>query len=185
MEEISMKKIVILAISAILAVNISAQEQKKEQFAGKQLSKEEKVDFQIKHLSRELMLSDQQAEKFAVTFREYAAEKEKLFSKKAKEKFEQGKELTDAELDQLAKQRFEGMKKFADLQAKFYDKFRKDLSARQVEKILQFKDSFDHKPCCAKRGDKPCDQQGFKPESRHNGKHAKRDHVQAPQPVAE
>ena len=180
-----MKKIVILAISAILAVNINAQEQKKEQFAGKQLSKEEKVDFQIKHLTKELMLSDQQAEKFAVTFREYAAEKEKLFSKKAKKKFEQGKELTDAELDQLAKQRFEGMKKFADLQAKFYDKFRKDLSARQVEKILQFKDSFDHKPCCAKRGDKPCNQQGFKPESRHNGKHAKRDHVQAPQPVAE
>ncbi|MBR6066073.1 MAG: hypothetical protein IKP57_06605, partial [Paludibacteraceae bacterium] len=60
-----MKKIVILAISAILAVNISAQEQKKEQFAGKQLSKEEKVELKIQHLTQELMLSDQQAEKFA------------------------------------------------------------------------------------------------------------------------
>ena len=180
-----MRKIVILAISALLAVNISAQEQKKEQFAGKQLSKEEKVDFQIKHLSRELMLSDQQAEKFAVTFREYVAAKEELFSKKAKKHFEQGKELTDAELDQLAKQRFEGMKKFADLQAKFYDKFRKDLSARQVERVLHLNEPFDCKPCCGKRGEKPCDQQGCRHEGPHNGKHNKRGHVQAPMPSAE
>lgn len=141
-----MKKILILALSAILAVNISAQEQQKERVAGKPLSNEEKVELQIKHLSRELMLSEQQTQKFAVTFREYAAAKEKLFPKKAKKMVEQGKELTDAELDQLAKQRFECKKKFVDLQVKFYDKFRKDLSARQVQKVLQLNDSHDHNP---------------------------------------
>ena len=146
MEETSMKKILILALSAILAVNISAQEQQKERVAGKPLSNEEKVELQIKHLSRELMLSEQQTQKFAVTFREYAAAKEKLFPKKAKKMVEQGKELTDAELDQLAKQRFECKKKFVDLQAKFYDKFRKDLSARQVQKVLQLEESRDHHP---------------------------------------
>ena len=146
MEETSMKKILILALSAILAVNISAQEQQKERVAGKPLSNEEKVELQIKHLSRELMLSEQQTRKFAVTFREYAAAKEKLFPKKAKKMYEQGKELTDAELDQLAKQRFECKKKFVDLQAKFYDKFRKDLSARQVQKVLQLEESRDHNP---------------------------------------
>lgn len=146
MEETSMKKILILALSAILAVNISAQEQQKERVAGKPLSNEEKVELQIKHLSRELMLSEQQTRKFAVTFREYAAAKEKLFPKKAKKMVEQGKELTDAELDQLAKQRFECKKKFVDLQVKFYDKFRKDLSARQVQKVLQLNESHDHNP---------------------------------------
>lgn len=146
MEETSMKKILILALSAILAINISAQEQQKERVAGKPLSNEEKVEMQIKHLSRELMLSEQQARKFAVTFREYAAAKEKLFPKKAKKMVEQGKELTDAELDQLAKQRFECKKKFVDLQVKFYDKFRKDLSARQVQKVLQLNESHDHNP---------------------------------------
>ncbi len=151
-----MKKIVILAISALLAVNISAQEQKKEQFAGKQLSKEEKVEFKIQHLTRELMLSDQQAEKFAVTFREYSAEKDKLFQKKSKEQFEKGKGMSEAEMDKAAKQRFEEMKKFADLQAKYYDEFRKYLSARQVEKIFCGKDHFGQKPCCGK-GEKSCD----------------------------
>ena len=173
-----MKKIVILAISAILAVNISAQEQKKEQFAGKQLSKEEKVELKIQHLTQELMLSDQQAEKFAATFREYAADKKKG---------EQGKELSDAELDQLAKQRFEEMKKFADLQAKYYDKFRKDLSARQVERVLHLNEPFG-KPCCGKGfkpGDKQCGKQCGKHEGPCGEKHGKHEHKKAPMPVAE
>ncbi len=172
-----MKKIVILAISAILAVNISAQEQKKEQFAGKQLSKEEKVELKIQHLTQELMLSDQQAEKFAAT----------LFSKKDKKKGEQGKELSDAELDQLAKQRFEEMKKFADLQAKYYDKFRKDLSARQVERVLHLNEPFG-KPCCGKGfkpGDKPCGKQCGKHEGPCGEKHGKHEHKKAPMPIAE
>ena len=149
-----MKKIVILAISAILVANMSAQELRNEKFEGKKLSKEERVELDIKRFTNELMLSDQQAEKFAVTYREYAAKLDELFQKDAPAKFEPGKELTDAELDQLAKKRFEGFKNLADLQAKFYDKFRKDLSARQVEKVLRFDELFGPKPCCGKHDGK-------------------------------
>ena len=168
-----MKKIVILAISAILVANTFAQEQKKECAAfaqeqkkecaafaqeqkkecngGKQLSKEERVEFDIKRFTNELMLSDQQAEKFAVTYREYAAKLDELFEKNvASGKCEKDKDQTDAELDKFAKQRFEGLKKLADLQSKFYDKFRKDLSARQVDKVMRIKEPFGPKPCCGK-----------------------------------
>ena len=174
-----MKKLVILAISAILVANVSAQEQKKECFKGKQLSKEERVEFDIKRLTHELMLSDEQAAKFAVTYREYAGKLDELFQKNApKEKFEPGKELSDKELDKLAKARFEGMKDLANLQLKFYDKFRKDLSARQVEKVLQLQapcgpKGFEpqgfgpqgpgEKPCCGKHDGKKC--------GKHEGKH--------------
>jgi hypothetical protein len=145
-----MKKIVILALSAIFVANISAQEIKHEKCEGKKFTKEEKVEFDIKRLTNELMLSDQQAEKFAVTYREYAAKMNELFEANKPAKFEPGKVLTDAELDKLAKQRFEGFKNLADLQAKFYEKFRKDLSARQVEKIMRLDEPFGHKPCCGK-----------------------------------
>ena len=162
-----MRKLVILAISAILVANVSAQEQKKECFKGKQLSKEERVEFDIKRLTHELMLSDEQAAKFAVTYREYADKLDELFQKNApKEKFEPGKELSDKELDKLAKARFEGFKDLADLQLKFYDKFRKDLSARQVEKVLQLQapfapKQFGDKPCCGKPdGKKDCKHDG-------------------------
>ena len=143
-----MKRLMILAISAILVANISAQEQKKEAKEKKQFTKEERVDFEVKRLTQELMLSDQQAEKFATTYREYRNELDEVFQKEEEKKqCEPGKELTDKELDQLAKKRFAGMKKFAAVQEKFYDKFRKNLSARQVEKVLRLKDS-----CCEKNG---------------------------------
>ena len=151
-----MKKIVILAISAILVANMSAQEFKHEKCEGKKFSKEELVEFDIKRLTNDLMLSDQQAAKFAVTYREYAAKLGELFEANKPAKCEPGKVLTDAELDQLAKQRFEGFKKLAELQAKFYDKFRKDLSARQVEKVLRFEEPFGPKKCCEMREAKKC-----------------------------
>ena len=168
-----MKKIVILAISAILVANTFAQEQKKECNGGKQLSKEERVEFDIKRFTNELMLSDQQAEKFAVTYREYAAKLDELFEKNvASGKCEKGKDLTDAELDKFAKQRFEGLKKLADLQSKFYDKFRKDLSARQVEKVMHLDAPFGPKPCCGKC--EKHDGQGPRPEGPHpDGPHDK------------
>ena len=143
-----MKKIVILAISAIFVANISAQEVKK--CEGKQFSKEERVEFDIKRFTNKLMLSDQQAAKFAVTYREYAAKLDELFEANKPAKFEPGKELTDADLDKLAKQRFAGFKALAELQAKYYDKFRKDLSARQVEKVMRLEEPFGQKPCCGK-----------------------------------
>lgn len=167
----------ILAIGAILAANVSAQEAKRE-CKGKQMTKEERVEFDIKRFTHELMLSDKQAEKFAVTFREYTAKLDELFTKNKPEKFEPGKEFTDDELDKMAKKRFEGQKKFAELQEKFYTKFRKDLSARQVAKVLRLHEGFGPqqggfgpKPCCGKcdgKGQGKCDGKG---QGKCDGKH--------------
>ena len=153
----------ILAISAMLVAQVSAQEPMKE---CKKMSKENRVELDIHRFSHELYLSDEQAEQFAVVYRAYAAELDKLFAKGAPKKGEPGKELTDKELDGLAKQRFESMKTLADVQAKYYDKFRKTLSARQVEKVLQFPapcgpQGFGGKPCCGKHdGKHACKQEG-------------------------
>ena len=174
-----MKKIVILAISAIFVANISAQEIKHGPCEGKKFSKEEKVEFDIKRLTNYLMLSDQQAEKFAAIYREYAAQLEELFKSGKPVQFEPGKVLTDAELDQLAKQRFDGFKKLAELQNKYYDKFRKVLSARQVEKVLRFEEPFGPKPCC---GGKACGPQSEGPRHECGKKHGHRQ-PELPMPV--
>lgn len=136
----------ILAISAVLAANLSAQEFKQD--CNKKLSKEERVEMDIKRFTQELYLSDKQAEGFAKTYREYAAKLDDLFSKKEASRPEPGKELTDKELDQLAKERFANKKAVLELQEKYYDKFRKDLNARQVAKVLRL----EEKQCCGQQG---------------------------------
>ena len=149
-----MKKIIVLALSAILVANISAQEQRKEAIRP---SKEERVEFEIERLTNELLLSDQQAEKFATLYREYAGKLDEIFKNQEKIKPEEVKPLTDEQLDKRAKQRFENTKAIANVQAKYYDKFRKDLSARQVEKVMRLE-----KPCCEKHGCKDGPKDGFK-----------------------
>ena len=110
-----MKKLFIMALAAIFAANISAQEAKagkaeckKENKECRKENKERKKSFEerteadIKTLSDELYLDSLQAEKFANTFRDF---------RKA----------------QLA------------LKKEFKQKFAKDLNERQVEKVLHFR----------------------------------------------
>lgn len=179
-----MKKLIILAISAILVANVSAQEAKRE-CQGKQLTKEDRVEMDIKRFTNELMLSDKQAEKFAVTFREYSAKMDELFEKGKPEKFEAGKELTDEELDKLAKNRFEGQKKFAELQEKFYAKFRKDLSARQVAKVLRLEPCGKQAPFEIGKFEGKCPGKfEGKGQGKCDGKQCKHDHPHGPRPDA-
>lgn len=83
-----MKKLFIIALSAMMAVSVSAREHKAQKAeckkAGKEckMSREERIEMDIKILSDELYLSEEQSAKFAETYREYKAEQAKL-----KEKF--------------------------------------------------------------------------------------------------
>jgi predicted RND superfamily exporter protein len=87
-----MKKLVLLAVSAIIVASVGAQESNASKADNKrakkecQMSKEQRIERDIQTLSEELYLSDEQAAKFAVTYREFMAEKAKL-NEKFKAKF--------------------------------------------------------------------------------------------------
>lgn len=110
-----MKKFFVMALVAIFAANISAQEVKAEKAECKKENKEcrkenkerkksfeERTEADIKILSDELYLDSLQAEKFAKTYRDY---------RKAQ----------------------------LELRKDFKAKFAKDLNERQVEKVLHFR----------------------------------------------
>ena len=91
----------ILAMSVMMVASMSAQEAKAEKAECKKdkkecrMSKEQRVEMDIKYLTEELYLSDEQAAKFAVTYREFIAAKEKL-NKEYAEKF--GKNLNERQV---------------------------------------------------------------------------------------
>ena len=96
-----MKKLLILAMSVMMVASMSAQEAKAEKAECKKdkkeckMTKEQRVEMDIKFLTEELYLSDEQAAKFAVTYREFIAAKEKL-NKEFAEKF--GKDLNERQV---------------------------------------------------------------------------------------
>ena len=96
-----MKKLMILAMSVMMVASMNAQEAKAEKAECKKdkkeckMTKEQRVEKDIKFLTEELYLSDEQAAKFAVTYREFIAAKEKL-NKEFAEKF--GKDLNERQV---------------------------------------------------------------------------------------
>lgn len=99
-----MKKLMILALGVVLAANISAQEVKAEKAQCKKakkeckMSKEQRIECDIKALSEELYLSKEQEAQFAATYREFMAEKAKL---NEKYKAEFGKALNERQVQRV------------------------------------------------------------------------------------
>lgn len=142
-----MKKLFVLALSALMVMSMSAQEAKKEfkgerkaqlerkEFKGErrefkgELSKEEMLEFRIKGLADELYLDSVQTEAFAKTYREFAKDRAEIWEKAMKE-----------------------MKKVDEKYAK---EFGKTLNDKQVRRVLR-----PDGPCCGKPhgkpGEKPC-----------------------------
>lgn len=140
-----MKKIAILALSAVLAMTVSAQEKVEprpdnQAVKAEKPSKAERIEREIRDLSRELYLGEEQAKKFAATYRDYAQKLDEILEKKGADCKERGKELSDKELDQLNKARLAAQKELVSLKEKFYDKFRKDLNPRQADRVLNFRE---------------------------------------------
>ena len=144
-----MKTNILLTLAVLLLVSpAKAQEQQK---ATDDAAKHEAfVEMRVRKMADELMLSDADAAKFAPLYKSYLEEMRALFGKKeqhlpskdskSKEQKEKSlgakKKLTDNELDQLQATRIQSMRKRIDLQENYYKKFRKILSAKQVQKVM-------------------------------------------------
>ena len=104
-----MKKLFVMALVAIFAANISAQEVKAEKAECKKENKEckksfeERTEMEIKILSDELYLDQKQAENFAKTYREFKKAQFEL-RKDFKKKF--AKDLNDRQVEKVL--RFHG-----------------------------------------------------------------------------
>jgi hypothetical protein len=104
-----MKKLLILAMSVMMVTSMSAQEAKAQKGECKKdkkeckLDKEQRIEMDIKFLTEELYLSDEQAAKFAVTYREFIEAKAKL-NEQFKAKF--AKDLNERQVERVL--RFHG-----------------------------------------------------------------------------
>lgn len=92
-----MKKLFVMALAAIFAANISAQEAKVEKADCKK-SFEDRTEMEIKILSDELYLDSLQAKKFAKTYREFKKAQFEL-RKDFKKKF--AKDLNDRQVEKV------------------------------------------------------------------------------------
>ena len=104
---------------------------------------EQIIQMQSQRIVDELGLDDKTAAKFAEVYKKYMKEMDDLRkqympvkSDLKKDKPSMPKSLTDAEVDKMMRNRFTQARKMLDIREKYYNEFRKFLSAKQVQKVF-------------------------------------------------
>lgn len=131
-----------LVVALVMGVQVvNAQEAPKGPRKGMKMTPEKMAEFQADRLSNELGLDDATSAKFKEVYQKYMKamgevrmEFAKGIRRTDKSEF---KPLTDAQVDQMMKDRFAISRKTLDIREKYYDEFRKFLSAKQVQKIYE------------------------------------------------
>ena len=139
-----------LVVAMVMSVQVvNAQETPKGPRKDMKMTPEKMAEFQANRLSNELGLDDVTSAKFVEVYKKYMkalGEVHMEFANKFKKdkanapkdgenKKPEFKPLTDAQVDQMMKDRFAISRKTLDVREKYYDEFRKFLSPKQVQKV--------------------------------------------------
>lgn len=130
-----------LLVACVLGVQaMSAQNNQKH--GRKRITMEQMVDMQARKIVNDLGLDDATAAKFTDVYKKYMNEindlRKKDTPKVKKENKDEGKapkNMTDADIDKMMKDRFIQSRKMLDIREKYYHEFRKFLSPKQVQKV--------------------------------------------------
>ena len=134
-----------LAVAFVMGTQVmNAQANKpKEKKEHKRPTMEQISEMQSRRIVDELGLDDKTAAKFTDVYKKYMKEMNDLRLKNMPKKSDMKKDevnkprnFTDAEVDKMMRDRFAQARKMLDIREKYYDEFRKFLSAKQVQKVF-------------------------------------------------
>lgn len=141
-----MKKIVSIACCAImmaLCTTVQAQENHCDQVKKKPMNPEQMVEKKAQHIVRQLALDDATAKKFIETYCEYKKEMKALCHKDC---CKGNQNLTEAEAEKALKACFEKREQSLSLQKKYYGKYSKFLTQKQIMRVYEMDKPHDMKP---------------------------------------
>lgn len=134
-----------LVVAFVMGTQVmNAQANKpKEKKEHKRPTMEQISEMQSRRIVDELGLDDKTAAKFTDVYKKYMKEMNDLRLKnmpkksdKKKDEPNKPKSFTDAEVDKMMRNRFTQARKMLDIREKYYNEFRKFLSAKQVQKVF-------------------------------------------------
>lgn len=116
------------------------------------MTPEQRMDMQATRMGKQLMLDDSKLAQFTTLYKEYLTALKNCRPAPEGEKVKPC-ERTDAQIQQEIEKGFEMRQKVLDTQKKYYNSFKKNLNARQLEKVFRMnRPGQMHK----RMGQKPC-----------------------------
>jgi hypothetical protein len=133
-----MKKLLILLLSTVLCVSSAAAQQKNEKKRyfknSEKPNKEEIIEKKCKKAAGRLMLDDATAARFTPVYKAYLNE---LSENTGFKKLRKDGEANDSDIDKNVQDNFAKARKAVDIREKYYNAFRKFLSAKQAKTAMK------------------------------------------------
>ena len=122
----------VLALTTICSGNMWSQNRPKA--PGKEMSPEQRIEMRVERMQRQLMLDDKTAAQFAPVYKEYLEALEACKPQKPETK---PAEMSDKQIEEQLTAQFDRQQKLLDTRKDYYKKFKKMLTMRQVQMVLQ------------------------------------------------
>lgn len=103
---------------------------------------EEHMEKRASFIAQNLMLDDAKSVQFTEMYKRYLQEMRTCMAGLREKKTGDKTQLSDAEIEQQIRQRFERGRKILDLREKYYDEFKKVLSQQQILKMYSIERKF-------------------------------------------
>ncbi len=136
-----MKKISMVMAMLIIAFSTAFAQPQKIQKPRKAMTAEKMEEFQLNAILDKLALDDNEREQFIPLYKQYQQDM-KSTNKECAAMSKRKAERTDAETEEVIKYQFEMAKQKVEIREKYYSKFRKFLTPKQIEKIYDSERNF-------------------------------------------
>ena len=113
-----------------VTANVCAQTPNQKQ----RLSREQLAEVQAKHIAHDLGLDDKTSSKFIDTYTQCQKE---VWALGPRPRHKKGDVVSDAQTEQMIKQRFEMSEKILDIRQKYYKKYSQFLTQLQIQRVYE------------------------------------------------
>lgn len=126
-----MRKMIIIAMTLLMAVNLHAQQPTNRQQAM------QRIEQQVRHYSEAFALNEEQAQQFATLYKAYNKQMRAIHDQYRHERPAAGSTLTDEQIEQRILDNFAQSRAILDVREQYYKEFRKMLTPTQINRIFE------------------------------------------------
>ena len=137
-----MRKMIIIAMTMLMAVSLNAQQaggngQAGNGAAGNRKQAMQRIEQQVRHYSEVFELNEEQAQQFGTLYKAYNKQMRAIHDQYRHERTAEGSTLTDEQIEQRILDNFAQSRAILDAREQYYKEFRKILTPSQINQIFE------------------------------------------------
>lgn len=129
-----MKKFLGMMMMVVMMMTVTANVCAQTPNQKQRLSREQLAEVQAKHIAHDLGLDDKTSSKFIDTYTQCQKE---VWALGPRPHHKKGDVVSDAQTEQMIKQRFEMSEKILDIRQKYYKKYSQFLTQQQIQRVYE------------------------------------------------